>query len=243
MYAFRLDIAGKDLNLHHNVFWSSKRGMSIEGYGNFNIYNNTDVHNREPSDLIRNVMHHSDLGNRLSSTQGSLELDFPPIEDWNVLNNLVEVFNDRIGPRERTIQLAQERKGLLHPERAESWLIPIVNRGSMQGNLIGERRDIFTDGELSGLNLIPTDPVVRNGVSQTDELAAQKVTALDSFRGAYDVGDEYWYPGSDWMPYGLPVLKTMAEAERFAKKYRTISIVPEMGVKGLATGHLSANGR
>ena len=41
----------------------------------------------------------------------------------------------------------------------------------MQGNLIGERRDIFTDGELSGLNLIPTDPVVRNGVFQTDELA------------------------------------------------------------------------
>ncbi len=243
MYAYRLDIAGKDLNLHHNVFWSSKRGMSIEGYGNFNIYNNTDVHNREPSDLIRNVMHHSDLGNRSSSTQGSLELDFPPIEDWNVLNNLVEVFNDRIGPRERTTQLAQGRKGLLHPERAESWLIPIVNRGSMQGNLIGERRDIFTDGELSGLNLIPTDPVVRNGVSQTDELAAQKVTALDSFRGAYDVGDEYWYPGSDWMPYGLPVLKTMAEAERFAKKYRTISIVPETGVKGLASGHLSANGR
>ena len=152
MYAYRLDLAGKDLNLHHNVFWSSKRGMSIEGYGNFNIYNNTDVHNREPSELIRNVMPHSDLGNRLSSTQGSLELDFPPIEDWNVLNNLVEVFNDRIGPRERTTQLAQGRKGLLHPERAESWLIPIVNRGSMQGNLIGERRDIFIDGELSGLN-------------------------------------------------------------------------------------------
>ncbi|MBT3194604.1 MAG: hypothetical protein HN341_18820, partial [Verrucomicrobia bacterium] len=73
--------------------------------------------------------------------------------------------------------------------------------------------------------------------------SAQKVTALDSFRGAYDIGDEYWYPGSDWMPYGLPVLKTMAEAERFAKKFRTISIVPEMGVKGLASGHLSANGR
>ena len=239
MYAYRLDIAGKDLNLHHNVFWSSKRGMSVEGYGNFNIYNNTDVHNREPSEIIRNVLNHSDTTNLLESSLGSMELDFPPIEDWNVLNNLVENFNDRIGPRERTTQLAQERKGLLHPERAESWLIPIVNRGSMQGNLIGERREIFTNGELSGLNLIPTDPIIKNGISQTDDLVKQGVSHLDSFRGAYDIGGEYWYPGSDWMPYGLPVLKTMAEAQAFATKYRTISIVPEMGLTDLPTGHLN----
>ena len=115
----------------------------------------------------------------------------------------------------------------------------IVNRGSMQGNLIGVRREIFTNGELSGLNLIPTDPIVKNGVAQTKELAAQGVTQLDSFRGAYDAAGEYWYPGSDWMPYGLPVIKTMAEAERFAKEYRTISIVPEAGIKGLSSGLLS----
>lgn len=233
MFAYRLDLAGSDLNLHHNVFWASKRGMSVEGYGNFNIYNNTCVHNIEPSELIRNVLNHSDL------SMGSMDLTFPPIEDWNVMNNLVEVFNDRIGPRERTTQRDQERKGLLHPERAENWLIPIVNRGSMQGNLIGQHRDIFTNGELSGLNLIPTDPIVREGVPQTDELAAQGVKDLDSFRGAYDVGGEYWYPGSDWMPNGLPVLKTMTKAQRFAEKYRTVSIVPEIGINELPNGRLN----
>lgn len=55
---------------------------------------------------------------------------------------------------------------------------------SMQGNLIGQPRDILANGELSGLNLIPIDPVVKWGVSQTDELAAQGVKALDRFRGA-----------------------------------------------------------
>lgn len=54
----------------------------------------------------------------------------------------------------------------------------------MQGNLIGQPRDILANGELSGLNLIPIDPVVKGGVSQTDELAAQGVKALDRFRGA-----------------------------------------------------------
>ena len=43
----------------------------------------------------------------------------------------------------------------------------------MRGNLTGERRDVFTNGELDGLNLIPIDPIVRDGVSQTTDLAAQ----------------------------------------------------------------------
>ena len=49
---------------------------------------------------------------------------------------------------------------------------------------------------------------------------------------------EYWYPGSDWMPYGLPVLKTMAEAEQFAQKYKTISIVPQINIENQKIGQL-----
>ena len=235
--AFRLDLAGKELNLHHNVFWSSKRGMSVEGYGQFNIYNNTDVYNREPSDIIRNVLHHS------RTTDGSLDKSFPPIDDWNVLNNLVEVFHDRIGPREKTTHNEQKKKGLLHPEREKNWRIPVVDRGSIQGNLTGERRGIFTNGELSGLNLIPADSIIRNGVSQTEKLASQGVTALSSYRGAYDIGDAYWALGSDWMPYGLDVLTTIADSEQFAKKYRSISIVPKIGVRDLPRGRLNLSSK
>jgi hypothetical protein len=222
--------------------------LSIEGYGSFNIYNNTAVHNQTPADLIRNVLSASTLS-KLRSSPGvidgmsGVDLSFPPIDDWNVLNNLVEHFQDRIAPREKRTHNVQKEKGLLHPERDENWLIPIADRGSMRGNLTGERREVFTNGELDGLNLIPIDPIVRDGVSQTKDLAAQGVTSLGSYRGAYDVGDRYWYPGSDWMPYGLPVLKTMAEAERFANEYRSISVMPTMGVSDLPTGQLSRNGR
>ena len=246
--AVRLDISGKELNVHHNVFWSTYRALSIEGYGSFNIYNNTAVHNQTPADLIRNVLSASTLS-KLRSSPGvidgmsGVDLSFPPIDDWNVLNNLVEHFQDRIAPREKRTHNVQKEKGLLHPERDENWLIPIADRGSMRGNLTGERREVFTNGELDGLNLIPIDPIVRDGVSQTKDLAAQGVTSLGSYRGAYDVGDRYWYPGSDWMPYGLPVLKTMAEAERFANEYRSISVMPTMGVSDLPTGQLSRNGR
>jgi hypothetical protein len=231
--AFRLDLAGKRLSLHHNVFWGSMRGMSVEGYGEFNIYNNTDVHNEIPSDLIRNVLNHSD------ATDASKDLSFPPIEDWNVLNNIVEKFNDRVGPREKITHNKQKEKGLLHPERDASWLIPITERGDMKGNLTGEQREIFTNGELSGLNLIPTDPAIGNGVIQTRELASESVTALGSYRGAYDVNDEYWYPGSEWMPYGLEVLKTMARADKFAKEHLSVSIVPSVEISGLPAGKLN----
>lgn len=237
MYAFRLDLGGRDLALHHNVFWSSKRGMSVEGYENFNIYNNTATHNLEPNEIIRNVMDHS-------NHKGSMELDFPPIKDWNVLNNLLAEFVDRIGPRERLKQLAQGRKGLLHPERAKSWLIPIVDRGKMQGNITGFDDSIFVNADLNNLNLMPSAKTsektsVSGGAEQTDELTAKGVTQLDSFRGAYDIGGKYWYPGSDWMPNGLPVIKTMAEAEQFARKYSTISIVPVMSFKELKSGRLN----
>ena len=65
------------------------------------------------------------------------------------------------------------------------------------------------------------------------------MTALDSFRGAYDYKGKEWTTGSDWMPYGLEVLKTMAQSEHFAKKYYSVSIVPEINIADLPKGSLS----
>ena len=78
-------------------------------------------------------------------------------------------------------------------------------------------------------------------MEQSKELKEQGVNYLNSCRGAYDVGDDYWVPGSNWMPYGLDVLKTMAASEQFAKKYYSISIIPEIGVTDLPRGLLSQN--
>ena len=73
--------------------------------------------------------------------------------------------------------------------------IPVTDRGAIQANLIGERREIFANGDLSGLDLVPHDAVVENGLTQTDQLANEGITALDSFRGAYAVDDPGWPTG------------------------------------------------
>jgi arylsulfatase len=230
--AFRLDLAGKQLNLHHNVFWASKRGINLEGYGEFNVYNNTDVHNETSSLLTRNVLNHAGMDD------ASFDEGFPPIADWNVVNNLLEGLDDRVGPREKKLFLAQFGKQAVHPERPKSSAIPVTDRGAIRANLIGEHHGVFMNGELSALNPVPRDHVVEGGIVQNKDLAMQGVTELDSFRGAYDVGEEPWSTGSDWMPYNLELPGTVAESERFAKQYYSTSVVPLIDVDNLPKGQL-----
>jgi hypothetical protein len=212
--------------------------MSIEGYGEFNIYNNTEVHHEQPSGLIRNVSDPTFLSkNHLGfDTDAEQEIAFPPIKDWNVLNNLSEKMIDKIGPREKRIFLkstggwGRDRKGD----------IVVENRDAIRGNLFGEIHNVFVDSRISNLNLLPADKIVgQEVVRQTRKLTAQGVTSLGPYRGAYDMDDEYWYPGSDWMPYGLEVITTMADAEKFAKKHHETSIVPEIEIDGLYRGRLN----
>lgn len=236
----RLDQAGEKLSVHHDVFWSSKRGLNIEGYGNFNVYNNTSVMNQESDAMTRNV-----VSKRKGTGDAYVSNDttFPPITDWNVLNNLVEELVDRVGPSEEGPYGESKRAGKLNPERAsvKKGNIPMTDRGAVQGNMTGFSDSLFTSAELGDLNLIPQSESVRGGASQTAKLAAEGVTALDSFRGAYDYGDKGWAVGSDWMPYGLSVPKTMAQAEAFAQAHKTVSMIPHVMVNGLPTGLLSEN--
>ena len=234
----RLDQAGEKLSVHHNVFWASKRGLNIEGFQNFNIYNNTSIHNEAPGFITLNVLNkRKGIGDAVVSN----DTTFAPIKDWNVLNNLIQEFVDRIGPSEKSAFQRAEENGRLHPERAKNKVIPITDRGTIQGNLTGFDEKIFVSGNLDGLNLIPVDTMVKNGVEQTKELKEQHLTALDSYRGAYDVNGEYWYPGSNWMPYGLNLIETMAESEAFAKKYHALSIVPKIYISDLSLGQLRQN--
>jgi len=230
--AYRLDLAGKQLNLHHNVFWASKRGINLEGYGEFNVYNNTSVHHHEPDLLTRNILNHAGMDDALG------EEDFPPIADWNVVNNLVEGLDDRVGPREKKLFMEQFAKQVAHPERPRSSAIPVIDRGAIRGNLVGDHRSMFKNGELSGLDLVPADSVVVGGIAQSQGLAAQGVTELDSFRGAYGVGSTPWLTGSNWLPGNLEVPETMAASERFAKQYYSTSVVPLIDVDDLLKGQL-----
>ncbi|MDF1753339.1 MAG: right-handed parallel beta-helix repeat-containing protein [Verrucomicrobiales bacterium] len=233
----RLDQAGEEFSVHHNVFWSSKRGMSIEGYGKFNVYNNTSARNRETCDLIRNVVEKKKGSN---PAMVSNDTTFPPITDWNVLNNLVEKFADGVGPSEVGPFSKSATEGTLHPARAKRKSLPINDRGSIQGNLTGPK--VFNKTNLAKLNLVPPPEVIENGVPPTEELIAQGVTSLGSYRGAYSRNEKAWNSGSNWLPFQLEVPQTMVESDRFAKKYSSTSIVPEIIATGLPSGTLSPKG-
>ena len=232
----RLDQAGEKLTVHHNVFWASKRGLNIEGFGNFNIYNNTSVLNKEADMMTRNVVNkRKGTGDAVVSNDTS----FPPIDDWNILNNLITKFIDRIGPSEGGPFAESLENGALHPERPKKGSIPIEDRGAIQGNWTGFNQKIFTNGKLSGLNLIPKSQAVGEGVTSTKELEAEGVIDLKPYRGAYDRDDKGWAAGSDWMPYGIKVPTTMAMSEQLAKDYRSISQVPQINLIKLPVGILS----
>ncbi|MFC1760854.1 right-handed parallel beta-helix repeat-containing protein [Planctomycetota bacterium] len=236
--AVRLDQAGQHFSVHHNVCWASKRGLNLEGFDSFNIYNNTSVLNRNDCFITRNV---DDKRKGNGDATPSHDFSFPPIDDWNVLNNLVTEFMDRVGPSEKSQYGSSSNKGILHPDRPQRWdgSIPVTDRGDVQGNLTGFSQDIFTNGTLAGINLIPSDDVVKNGAVQAAKLASEGIDDLDSFRGAYDVGETNpWIPGSDWMPYGLPLLNTMAKSEAFAKRVRPGSILAEINITDLPKGKL-----
>jgi hypothetical protein len=235
----RLDQAGEKLSVHHNLFWASKRGMNIEGFGNFNVYNNTSVLNQEPCMMTRNV-----VSKRKGTGDADVSNDtsFPPIDDWNVLNNLVADFVDRVGPSEDGPYTQSKKDGTLHPERAKNKSIPITDRGAIQGNLTDFKpQRIFIGGTLDDLNLIPADTHLNNGEGQSFKLKAEGVTALDRFPGAHAVRDKGWSTGSDWMPFGLRVPATMAQAQAFAKQYRFVSMVPKNDLADLPRGFVSPN--
>ena len=232
----RLDQAGEEFTVHHNVFWSSKRGMSIEGYGKFNVYNNTSYRNKESCDLIRNAVAKKKGSN---PDMVSDDTSFPPIDDWNVLNNLVQKFADGVGPSEKGPFEKSKKEGTLNPERAKAKSLPVKDRGDVQGNLTKFNPKIFKGEKLESLNLVPDDKMVEGGVTATEEMIAEGVTELDTFRGAYDYKAKPWSAGSDWLPYKMDVPKTMAQAQKFAKKQAPISVVPEINVSGLSFGLLS----
>ena len=223
--AVRLDLAGRELSVHHNVFWESKRGINIEGYGGFNIYNNTSIHNEVGNSVTRNVLNHA------RATDGSNDLSFPPITDWNIINNICDILQDRVGPRENKAYKKSKTNGIVNAARKKKSFVSVVNKGAIKGNIFGNHQDLFVNDQLSSLNLIPINNKVLHGEAQTKELLKQEVCCLDTFKGAYALNEANpWSTGSNWLPYNLTIPKTMADSEKFAKKHKTLSIVPEIPV-------------
>ena len=124
--------------------------------------------------------------NHVNMTEASFDSTFAPIDDWNIINNLIEKFEDRVGPREKALYASQQASGRLHPERREHDAIPVVNRGSVQGNLTGFQYDIFENGDLTGLNLIPRDKIIRKEGIPADRKAVHRLLQKLRRRGHGD---------------------------------------------------------
>jgi len=234
--ALRMDLAGLRLSVHHNVFWESKRGINLEGYRDFNVYNNTSVLN-DDNGLTQNQMTHFP-----DNATADGDFSYPPISKWNVVNNIFDILIDYGGGlREASNFLQSQNQGILHPDRAASKDILMgIDRGSVLSNITnqsGYSNGIFKSTNLSSLNLVPAGDVVNNGQVQTTALSALGVTSLDKFRGAYAQNDPNpWSAGSNWMPYGLPVMFTMAKAQEFSSFVKYVSVVPEVVAYYASTG-------
>ena len=120
----------------------------------------------------------------------SNDTSFPPIEDWNVLNNLVQKFADGVGPSEKGPFDKSKAAGTLHPQRLKAKSLPVKDRGDVQGNLTKFKPAIFTNEKLGGLNLVPKDEIVEGGIASSPELVAEGVKDLGTYRGAYDLSRE-----------------------------------------------------
>jgi hypothetical protein len=242
--AIRLDISGKHLVVHHNVIWNAKRGLNIEGHGDFLIYNNTSVLNDEADVLILNQVKAS---KSVPEGWAAEDYTFPPIgiapnDNWYVHNNLVTGFLDKAKGREyRKLKVTPA-----HPDR-KRMSINLVNRGSIKGNLMRFAENAICmnirPGSVDLRPLRKAQARIRNGAVEPAGTAAPRkyTAALGQYKGAYDVGGTYWYPGSDWLPYGLQVPKTMASADALARKLATVSIEPRITAKNLKPGRLHEN--
>ena len=229
--AIRLDLAGSELIVHHNVLWENKRGLNIEGYSKFYIYNNTAVHEENSSSITRNIIAHHEESQDLANEVGAISpLKFPPIKEWDILNNIVEGFQDRVGPREVPSYDNALKNSDVHDARKNSRDITVKNRNKVRGNLIGGISNVFTNYNLNNLNLIPKNNA--NNISSDKPVdrvqeGPRQDLELDNFRGAYESYDsDPWYPGSDWMPLNISVLRNMKMSQDFASNKKNKSYIP-----------------
>ena len=219
---YRVDIAGRNMSYHHNVLWATRLGSSLEGTF-MTSYNNTHIQPRHTMAFLRN---------QSPRFFGNEDPFYPLILEWPIYNNISRVFSDAIGGVERN------REGLWtantdHPARdnnggaslhAQYFTPAYANfKLASQGNglNINAMSSLFMCTTSAGLDLRPRpgSALVDAGANNTALGIGVDYEGAGPDIGAYELGGEYWYPGADWLPFGLPVPTTMAEANALARSF------------------------
>jgi len=205
--AYRVDIRGINVTYHHNVAWNCLSSFDAEGVF-FNIYNNTSISGCR-------------VGQHRMREREEKDYDptFPPVTEWPVMNNIATDFNDTVSLKELQWFRPARSQKTLHPDRKDRVQPMQMEVGNIRSNFIVSETDSpFVSLEQDNLDLRPAkgSPLIDAGVVVEGITDGYKGSSPDI--GAYEYGGEYWFPGANWLPDGLSVPKTMAEANRLALK-------------------------
>ena len=185
----RCDTLGNDIAVHHNVVWDCNRSCKWQGYGPFQVNNNTYYSEHLFFD-----------GN-----DGTNGVDI--MNNSDVMNN---VFTNRLYFRGPDLDYAS------HPDENNAHFKRNVQVNKSYTGNIYDATNLFASADRATLDLRPKagSILIDNGTvvpGITDDYAG---TAPDI--GAYEYDGEYWVPGTDWLNDGWPVPTSMAEATELA---------------------------
>ena len=142
------------------------------------------------------------------------------------MNNVSKGFNDTVSLKELEYFHKSRQEKNLHPDRKSRVQSMQMDVGNVRNNIVIDDADaLFVSVDQNSLDLRPAkgSALIDAGAVAEGFTDGYKGDAPDI--GAYEYGGEYWFPGADWLPDGLSVPKTMAEANRLAIHLRKNTVL------------------
>jgi hypothetical protein len=181
----RCDTLGNEITVHRNVVWDCNRGCKWQGYGPFQVNNNTYF-----SDHLF-----------FDGNDGTNGVDI--MNNSDVMNN---IFTNRLYFRGPDLDYAS------HPDENNTHFKCNVKVDKPYSGDIYHAANLFVSVERDTLDLRPKagSVLIDSGTVVPGVTEGHLGSAPDI--GAYEYGGDYWVPGADWLPEGRTPPNTMAEA-------------------------------
>jgi len=190
---FRVDIQGRDLAFDHNLVWNTGAGGKLQGFS-LRGFNNTVVVNNPAHPLIVVVEPDASAEER---------------RQWRVQNNVAYSFLER-----------RSLRGGYAEDDPQPFRRPLPARpGIFDHNVelvAGQEQNFFADPERFDFRPRAGGPLDGTGTTVTG--GAATAAGRRPSIGALEAGQPFWQAGARWLPDGLPVPTTPAEATALARR-------------------------
>ena len=200
----RCDSQGNGVTIHHNVIWDCGTGCKWQGWGPFNVVNNTYF-----SDSLF-----------FDGNDGTNGVDIEKNSD--VMNNIfVNSFYFRGPP---LLNYAS------YPAQNNDHFKDNVKVDKPYAGNVFYATNMFVSTDSATLDLRPKSGsvLIDNGAVVAGITDGYVGAAPDI--GAYEYGGEYWVPGAHWLNDGWPVPTTMAAATALAAQILATAGPPQPGI-------------